>query len=546
MRLINTSTLQLESFSSSKSTPPYAILSHTWGKDEDEVSFEDMKPKFRSSQTEKKYGFEKIKATCQLARNEYNLKYAWIDTCCIDKSSSAELSESINSMFTWYREAVVCFAFLADWEPEDQTFTCFKWFTRGWTLQELVASKTIIFYDKTWQARGNKPTHCAEIARISSISEDVLTGQTQLAAVPVAVRLSWAAERTTTREEDIAYSLLGIFDINMPMLYGEGSKAFLRLQEEIIKNTADMSIFAWKALPETCQDCMGILAPSPREFKHASRMYPALSHSLVGERVEFSISNRGVEFHAPLQTDKSTGYSILPILHSDLTPDVSISDFFISERTTGYGVYLRWTGSTYVRRRPYSLANFVLQYKAMSNPTSFRAFKKLSAEDSDAVGRREVIIRKPADLEHPNFGLATVKPKSAWIPSIRTLAASHTMYSVASLNFKPIWTNEFPSFTLICKFENPRGTRFSPGFWKCDLVQEGDEWQTKRILDHFSTYDVLACPDDTPSLVTKILDLPHLRGDSRTKRVVLSLQRERNEENGSTQVFIDLEVSDRD
>jgi hypothetical protein len=190
MRLINTLTLQLKSFSSSKSIPSYAILSHTWGKDEDEASFEDLKSKSRSSQTEEKYGFEKIKRTCQLARDEYNLEYAWIDTCCIDKSSSAELSESINSMFTWYQQAVICFVFLADWESEDQTFTHCKWFTRGWTLQELVASERIIFYDKNWQARGNKATCCAEIARISGIDEDVLTGQTQLADIPVAVRLS--------------------------------------------------------------------------------------------------------------------------------------------------------------------------------------------------------------------------------------------------------------------------------------------------------------------------------------------------------------------
>jgi len=156
MRLINTSTLRLEHFSGSQNTPEYAILSHTWGKDEDEVSFEDLKPDFQLSQITPKYGSEKIKMTCQLAREEYNLNYAWIDTCCIDKSSSAELSEAINSMFKWYRQAVICFAFLADWEPEDQTFTHCKWFTRGWTLQELVASETILFYDKTWQLRGTK------------------------------------------------------------------------------------------------------------------------------------------------------------------------------------------------------------------------------------------------------------------------------------------------------------------------------------------------------------------------------------------------------
>ncbi|ERF72006.1 hypothetical protein EPUS_09511 [Endocarpon pusillum Z07020] len=335
---------------------------------------------------------------CQLARKDHNLKYAWIDTCCIDKSSTAELSESTNSMFKWYHQAAVCFAFFADWEPEDQTFTHCQWFTRGWTLQELVASETLIFYDKTWQARGNKLAYCSEVARISRISEAGLTGQTQLADVPVAVRLSWAAERITTREEDIAYSLLGIFDINMPMLYGEGHKAFLRLQEEIIKNYVDMSIFAWKALPGTCQDNMGILAPSPREFKDSSSLYPALSQSLVGPNLTFSISDRGVQFHAPLQSDKSTGFLILPVLHFDLPPDASVSSLDLTNRRTSYGVYLRMIGTKdFVRALPYRLVNYALEAAAF-NLHSLCCFKRLSAKDSVAVGRREIYIRKPADL----------------------------------------------------------------------------------------------------------------------------------------------------
>ncbi|KAF2095563.1 hypothetical protein NA57DRAFT_11197, partial [Rhizodiscina lignyota] len=186
----------------------------------------------------------KIEMTCQLAREEY-LEYAWVDTCCIDKSSSAELTESINSMFKWYSQADICCAFLADWKPEDSNFTHCKWFTRGWTLQELLPSKDVIFYDLNWQPRGTKRDLCAEIAQVSGIIESVLTGETELTDVPVAVRMSWAASRITTREEDMAYSLLGIFDINMTMIYGEGNKAFQRLQQEIIQSTNDLSIFAW-------------------------------------------------------------------------------------------------------------------------------------------------------------------------------------------------------------------------------------------------------------------------------------------------------------
>ncbi|KAH8732139.1 heterokaryon incompatibility protein-domain-containing protein, partial [Phaeosphaeriaceae sp. PMI808] len=246
MWLINTSTLQLEWYTSIESTPPYAILSHTWGKEKYEVSFNDMKTGIRLPEIETRYGFEKIKMTCQLAREVHNLTHAWVDTCCIDKSSSAELSEAINSMFKWYHCSTVCLAFLVDWGPDDETFGHCKWFTRGWTLQELIAPKKLIFYDKTWQARGDKITLCSKTSQITGIIEKDLTGQRPLSEIPVAVRMSWASSRITTREEDMAYCLLGIFDINMPMLYGEGQKAFQRLQEEIIKEYADMTIFAWR------------------------------------------------------------------------------------------------------------------------------------------------------------------------------------------------------------------------------------------------------------------------------------------------------------
>ncbi|KAI0896648.1 heterokaryon incompatibility protein-domain-containing protein [Annulohypoxylon nitens] len=225
MWLINIHSLELELFVGNR-IPEYAILSHRWG--DKEASFE----KFQSRQYDSREGgYEKIWNFCaQVAEGKGSINYAWVDTCCIDKRSSAELSESINSMFKWYRDAQICYVYLSDADDQapdiEYELRKSQWFLRGWTLQEIVAPREILFFSKTWGLLGSKsklPLYRASIAQ----------------------RMSWASCRSTTREEDIAYSLLGIFDINMPLLYGEGSKAFTRLQEEIIKQTKDDSILAW-------------------------------------------------------------------------------------------------------------------------------------------------------------------------------------------------------------------------------------------------------------------------------------------------------------
>ncbi|KAF3806633.1 Vegetative incompatibility protein HET-E-1 [Colletotrichum gloeosporioides] len=246
IRLIDVQTLRLKSFNSQKA-PPYAVLSHTWVEDE-EVSFQEMcqmavEPNHPATRTS---GYRKIWETCRVSLS-YGLNYAWVDTCCIDKSSSAELSEAINSMFRWYRDAKVCFAYLSDysflgsghaWKMKD----C-KWFTRGWCLQELIAPKELIFYDKDWKESGSKSELEELVAWVTRIDRAVLEDHKAMYLLPVAQRMSWASSRITTRVEDIAYCLLGIFDIHMPMLYGEGEKAFLRLQEEIIRRLNDTSVF---------------------------------------------------------------------------------------------------------------------------------------------------------------------------------------------------------------------------------------------------------------------------------------------------------------
>lgn len=266
-------------------TEPYAILSHTWGAEE--ISMQEF-IQARDGLTEEspiweKEGFRKIAKSVTVAADD-GYKYVWIDTCCIDKTSSAELSEAINSMFRWYRDSSICYAYLADFLPfshHDQVATGLgqlstsRWFTRGWTLQELIAPRNLRFYSQTWGVIGIKETLSFSISEVTGIPVEVIrTGDPSSECI--AHRMSWAVSRSTTRVEDMAYSLMGIFGINMPLLYGEGSKAFMRLQEEIMRTSDDHTILAWtqhrahgKGPPYWLY--RSLLARSPIEFSSAYR-----------------------------------------------------------------------------------------------------------------------------------------------------------------------------------------------------------------------------------------------------------------------------------
>jgi hypothetical protein len=269
MWLINASTTNFKSRPLYEpDIPPYAILSHTWDASDKEVSFQDLKDE---KAARLKTGWSKIKNTCERALIE-GLQYAWVDTCCIDKSSSAELSEAINSMFFWYRQATKCYVFLSDFEhgrrPEDQFPKC-RWFRRGWTLQELLASQTVVFYDRTWEEIGSKIQFCNIISSVTSIPKEAILGETPLARYSISQKMSWAASRVTSRIEDTAYCLLGIFDVHIPLLYGERHRAFSRLQEEISKNALDMTLLAWEPTPEDLMTGFcSVFAHSPVAFKN--------------------------------------------------------------------------------------------------------------------------------------------------------------------------------------------------------------------------------------------------------------------------------------
>ncbi|ETS74201.1 hypothetical protein PFICI_14067 [Pestalotiopsis fici W106-1] len=267
MYLINTYTLKLEYFIG-ECPVRYAILSHTWGTEE--VTFADLSGN-RGETYKNKAGFIKIRYTCKQARND-GLRYAWIDTCCINKDSSAELSEAINSMYRWYKKADICYAYLADFyaigSVRSSDLKNCRWFYRGWTLQELLAPEKVVFYGRNWTRIGTKVKMGLRLEAVTGIPRTILWGQRALDTVSVAARMSWAANRETSRTEDAAYCLLGIFDVNMPLLYGEGEKAFLRLQSEIMSQTQDDSLFAWCADFQSAMNFpyRGLYAKCPKEF----------------------------------------------------------------------------------------------------------------------------------------------------------------------------------------------------------------------------------------------------------------------------------------
>jgi hypothetical protein len=313
--------------------PKYAILSHTWGRDE-----VTLKHVLRGTAQDHE-AYDKVISAIQEAASD-GLEYIWIDSCCIDKSSSAELSESINSMYTWYERSEVCYAILEDVPgilavDFRARFTSSRWFTRGWTLQELLAPKCVLLYGKTvcggWTPPlGDRTTLAKLISEITSIEIDYLTGLKSVHCASIAKRMSWAAKRQTKREEDLAYCLLGLFSVNMSMLYGEGTRAFTRLEEEIMKISDDQSIFAWTDISiEIAATCgsdriekvnhhlrklgpvehsagpsatpvhtirpftqHGLLAKSPAAFSHSGHFVPWVHPSR--KLVPYQMTNRGL------------------------------------------------------------------------------------------------------------------------------------------------------------------------------------------------------------------------------------------------------------
>ena len=233
MWLLTTNRAELQFFVSSDAVPGrYAILSHRWGPKEE--SFQDLQAIHKqceaTGENPRDLVSPKIRNSCVLAE-EHGYQWVWIDTCCIDKTSSAEISEAINSMFNYYTLSGICYVYLEDvpskcilTEP-GSPFRRSKWHTRGWTLQELIAPRLVLFVSKSWDPLGFKSELASLLEEITHVPVAILRQERMLSRFSIAQRMSWAATRETTRLEDEAYCLLGLFNINMPTLYGEGIKA---------------------------------------------------------------------------------------------------------------------------------------------------------------------------------------------------------------------------------------------------------------------------------------------------------------------------------
>ncbi len=315
MWLLSTESLRLVHFHSPDTIPGgYAILSHVW--QDAEQSFGDIQSFISRGVTlPDPLVSDKIRETCRIAyAHGYN--WVWIDTCCIDKSSSAELSEAINSMFEWYSKAQVCYAYLHDVPPAsdlhatNSAFRRSKWFVRGWTLQELIAPRYLIFLASNWALLGTKSAFAELVEEISGVDIKVLTFTRDVTNVSVARRMSWAARRQTTRLEDEAYSLMGIFDVHMSTIYGEGRAAFRRLQEDILKHTNDHTLFAWgEMLPcpevppglitDTQDPTNYLFASSPSAFKNSAYMYPAMPPAAMTAAIKFLPHSSIVRYVSP-------------------------------------------------------------------------------------------------------------------------------------------------------------------------------------------------------------------------------------------------------
>ena len=311
----------------------YAILSHRWATQE--VDYAEIvklakKPVEERDEIRQRDGYQKILQSCEQAQKD-RYEWLWVDTCCIDKRSSAELSEAINSMYRWYENAKVCYAYLYDvpnpWFPtssDDERYPDFRgwpeWFSRGWTLQELIAPSNVQFLNKNWQSIGDKKTLAPTLQNITGIPEHILIHGLHGNRPCVAQIMSWAARRTTTRVEDRAYSLMGLLDVNMPMLYGEGKKAFHRLQLEIIRASNDQSIFAWDRWTDELP--RSILADDPSFFQLCGGMelmgHNEFIQSLKGDVPQkdldsmedrlgsFPVTNRGIQIWLLLRPYRSS------------------------------------------------------------------------------------------------------------------------------------------------------------------------------------------------------------------------------------------------
>ncbi|KAK4178078.1 vegetative incompatibility protein HET-E-1 [Triangularia setosa] len=409
MKLLSVKDIAAVDFTNTQ-IPRYAILSHTW--EEEEVTFGQL----ADPQSVQKIGYAKIRNTCLLAAQD-GFDYAWVDTCCIDKSSSAELSEAINSMFYWYQQAAVCYVYLSDLHPDtdlssDSGLASCRWFTRGWTLQELIAPRNVRFYDRKWNFRGTKMDINRQIHGITGIPESLLRHESSVFDFAIAQRMSWAAKRETTRIEDTAYCLLGLFDISMSPRYGERMEAFTRLQKKIIKQpTAELSIFAWTNENAKASDVSGVLAESPKFFKDCTNTEASFQDSIYRN---LALTTRGIQVDASIHQIKTGDHHKRCVLFLQL--EISGAAVGISLRKISGNVYARLNPSTLVDLNRYDVnwnshLYYQLPVESILLARSLPHHHPFHPTDAVLGNRYSALkVRYAVDLRLPNLPLGADRP----------------------------------------------------------------------------------------------------------------------------------------
>ncbi|TFA97529.1 hypothetical protein CCMA1212_010730 [Trichoderma ghanense] len=361
-----------------------------------------------NGEIDKQYlGSIKLTGCCQQAQKD-GLGYAWIDTCCIDKTNLVELSEAINSMYRWYSRASVCYAYLSDVPDDDDPprlgskFRSSRWFQRGWTLQELLAPKHLRFYNSEWRSIGTKGTICAVIKNITRVPQQFLLGITSLHGASVAQRMSWAAQRQTKRAEDIAYCLLGIFNVTMPMIYGEGGEqAFFRLQEQIMKTTRDDSILAWGLSDE-------ISKPSMNENSQivARNHTSSPLHSL-------DVFGGSVRVHMPLLT--TAGGKTYGLL--------SCGPGSNREQVVGIPLARINSGASNEYIRPMGCPSVLQPTTAAGSPPELVHIKRACQRDASATTNQQYWLYEADLFARVNLALVDVEPPSCWDEQMNLISA---------------------------------------------------------------------------------------------------------------------------
>ncbi|KAL1592838.1 hypothetical protein SLS60_011254 [Paraconiothyrium brasiliense] len=403
-----------------------------------------------------------------------------MNTCCIDKTSSAELQESINSMYKWYKESAVCLVFLNDiapgvaapidtqttFEAPSNAFTKSRWLTRGWTLQELVAPTSVLFYYQDWTLMGDKREFLGQLSDATGIPIFVLENG-ELSELSLAERMSWACYRQTTRVEDMAYCLLGIFDIQMPLLYGEGEKAFIRLQEEILKSTDDYSLFAWRAVgPESSlakSTYRGLLARSPLEFRDCRSVERENTTST------FPMSATAIGLHLELEflNDPKDRTRFLALIRCSNSLNQRIA------------IYLKCLdgGHQYARVEAGSLVP-IDDWPTGQLRSIYVKQKLCIPRDFYAVEMRYIRVQRRFDNHAipPTIKLASVFPPSAWNSQTHELAIPSTTMEFFAVLFLRAQSSPYgssTSFQVIVGFN-----RRSKHYW-CKAIQR--KWPDVRV-----------------------------------------------------------------